>query len=29
MTNFLQDFYIKMLEKSGKIFTYDFYIKML
>ncbi len=28
MNSFLQDFYIKMLEDSGKIFTYDFYIKM-
>lgn len=28
MNSFLQDFYIKMLEVSGKIFTYDFYIKM-
>ena len=28
MIGFLQDFYIKMLGVSGKIFTYDFYIKM-
>ena len=28
MNSFLQDFYIKMLEDGGKIFTYDFYIKM-
>lgn len=28
MIGFLQHFYIKMLEVNGKIFTYDFYIKM-